>query len=49
MSFVSNGSIGTTATTSSNSTNPASASEKRKPQTAQQLIRENVQYLIEQL
>ena len=37
------------ATTSSNASNPASTSEKRKPQTAQQLIRENVQYLIEQL
>jgi N-terminal domain of anti-restriction factor ArdC len=34
---------------SSISTSPASASEKRKPATAQQLIRENVQYLIEQL
>ena len=29
--------------------NTASASEKRKPATAQQLVRENVQYLIEQL
>jgi hypothetical protein len=38
-----------TATTSNNASNPASASEKRKPATAQQLIRENVQYLIEQL
>jgi predicted Fe-Mo cluster-binding NifX family protein len=36
----------TTAITASNT---ASASEKRKPQTAQQLVRENVQYLIEQL
>lgn len=35
--------------TSSNATTPASASEKRKPETAQQLVRENVQYLIEQL
>jgi len=33
----------------SNVNNPASASEKRKPQTPQQLVRENVQYLIEQL
>ena len=29
--------------------NPASGSENRKPATAQQLVRENVQYLIEQL
>jgi hypothetical protein len=43
------------ATTASNgvnnsiASNPASGSENRKPQSAQQLIRENVQYLIEQL
>jgi hypothetical protein len=43
------------ASTASNGTastivgNTASASEKRKPSTAQQLVRENVQYLIEQL
>ncbi len=35
--------------TSSNANNTASASEKRKPQTAQQLIRENVLCLIAQL
>ena len=34
---------------SGNTSAPASASEKRKPASAQQLIRENVQYLIEQL
>ncbi|HVJ06473.1 MAG TPA: ATPase, T2SS/T4P/T4SS family [Candidatus Saccharimonadales bacterium] len=43
------------ATTASNGTvssitsNAASGSENRKPSTAQQLVRENVQYLIEQL
>jgi hypothetical protein len=39
------------AFTASNGTasNTASASEKRKPATAQQLVRENVQHLIEQL
>ena len=43
------------ATTVSNGTissiagNPASGSENRKPASAQQLVRENVQYLIEQL
>jgi hypothetical protein len=36
-------------TTGSIVSNSASASEKRKPSTAQQLVRENVQYLIEQL
>jgi hypothetical protein len=46
MSFA-NSSYAAAATLNSNS--PASASEKRKPATAQQLIRENVQYLIEQL
>jgi len=35
--------------TSSNASNPASGSENRKPATAQQLVRENVQFLIEQL
>ncbi len=35
--------------TSSIASNPASSSENRKPATAQQLVRENVQYLIEQL
>ena len=39
----------TTTATSSNASNPASASEKRKPQTAQQMIRENLQSLIAQL
>lgn len=39
----------TAPTTSSNANNTASASEKRKPQTAQQLIRENLQSLIAQL
>lgn len=37
------------STTSSNASNPASGSENRKPATAQQLVRENVQFLIEQL
>ena len=37
------------ATTNSNASNTASGSENRKPATAQQLVRENVQYLIEQL
>lgn len=36
-------------TASSNASKPASGSENRKPATAQQLVRENVQYLIEQL
>ncbi len=35
--------------TSSIASNPASGSENRKPVSAQQLVRENVQYLIEQL
>ena len=39
----------TAATTNSNGTLPASGSENRKPATAQQLVRENVQFLIEQL
>ncbi len=34
---------------SSIASNPASGSENRKPTSAQQLVRENVQYLIEQL
>ena len=41
--IVSNGITGSIATT------PASGSENRKPVSAQQLVRENVQYLIEQL
>ena len=36
-------------TASSIASNTASGSENRKPATAQQLVRENVQYLIEQL
>jgi hypothetical protein len=36
-------------TTSGNASNPAPGSENRKPATAQQLVRENVQFLIEQL
>ena len=36
-------------TANSNTSNTASGSENRKPATAQQLVRENVQYLIEQL
>jgi antirestriction protein ArdC len=36
-------------TVSSMASNPASGSENRKPSSAQQLVRENVQYLIEQL
>jgi hypothetical protein len=42
-------SIASNGRTGSIATNPASGSENRKPQTAQQLVRENVQYLIEQL
>jgi len=45
-------SVATTAshgTASSIASNPASDSKNRKPTSAQQLIRENVQYLIEQL
>lgn len=37
------------ANTDSSTSNTASGSENRKPATAQQLVRENVQYLIEQL
>jgi hypothetical protein len=47
MSF--NAAVSSHATTSSNLSNTASASEKRKPATPQQLVRENVQYLIQQL
>jgi hypothetical protein len=43
---ISNGNF---ATSNSNASNAASGSENRKPATAQQLVRENVQYLIEQL
>lgn len=46
MSYLSNN---TTANTSSIASNTASGSENRKPATAQQLVRENVQFLIEQL
>ncbi|MDR3754788.1 MAG: ArdC family protein [Terracidiphilus sp.] len=46
----SNATISNAATTASSiGSNPASDSKNRKPATAQQLIRENVQYLIEQL
>lgn len=41
--------INIAATPNSNASNTASGSENRKPATAQQLVRENVQYLIEQL
>ena len=50
-----NSSNGNSAFTASNgstsgiTSNPASDSKNRKPATAQQLVRENVQYLIEQL
>ena len=43
---ISNGNF---VTPNSNASNTASGSENRKPATAQQLVRENVQYLIEQL
>jgi len=55
MEYQSNANGSSAATTASNSTassivsNPASGSENRKPTSAQQLVRENVQYLIEQL
>jgi antirestriction protein ArdC len=55
MEYQSNNSNSTSTSTASNGTasnivsNTASANEKRKPSTAQQLVRENVQYLIEQL
>lgn len=41
--------INSNGTASSIANNTASGSENRKPATAQQLVRENVQYLIEQL
>ncbi len=47
MSYLS--SNNTAANTSKHASNPASGSENRKPATAQQLVRENVQFLIEQL
>jgi len=47
MSYLS--SNNTAANTSSHASNPASGSENRKPASAQQLVRENVQFLIEQL
>jgi hypothetical protein len=46
MSYLNSNSV---SATSSNASNPASGSENRKPATAQQLVRENVQFLIEQL
>jgi hypothetical protein len=49
MEYQSNNSSSAAFTASSIASNPASASEKRKPATAQQLVRENVQYLIQQL
>jgi hypothetical protein len=49
MSFTSTGYSTAAATLGSNANNPASASEKRKPASAQQLVRENVQFLIQQL
>ncbi len=55
MSYQNNSSHSSSAFTASNGTtgniasNPASGRENRKPATAQQLVRENVQYLIEQL
>ncbi|MGH6680229.1 MAG: hypothetical protein ACREDL_15170, partial [Bradyrhizobium sp.] len=50
MEYQSNGnSAAISGTASSIATNTASGSENRKPATAQQLVRENVQYLIEQL
>jgi hypothetical protein len=55
MEYQSNDNVSNAATTASNSTassiasNPASDSNNRKPASAQQLVRENVQYLIEQL
>lgn len=42
-------SIASIASNNGNGSNPASSRENRKPQTAQQLVRENVQYLIGQL
>ena len=41
--------IASNGATSSTASNPASSSENRKPTTAQQLVRENVQFLIQQL
>jgi len=51
MEYQSNANGSSAATTASNGivSNPASGSENRKPTSAQQLVRENVQYLIEQL
>jgi hypothetical protein len=52
MSYPGNNNSASTASngsTSSTASTPASGSENRKPTTAQQLVRENVQYLIEQL
>jgi antirestriction protein ArdC len=55
MEYPSNDNSSSAATTASNGTassiasNPASDSNNRKPASAQQLVRENVQYLIEQL
>jgi nitrate reductase beta subunit len=53
MEYQSNNSNSATTTSNGtangNASNTASGSENRKPATAQQLVRENVQYLIEQL
>jgi hypothetical protein len=51
MEYQSNSAISSASngTTSSIASTTASGSENRKPATAQQLVRENVQYLIEQL
>ncbi|HEY6849873.1 MAG TPA: hypothetical protein VI320_27175 [Terracidiphilus sp.] len=52
MEYQSNSNSASTASngsTSSNASNTAPGSENRKPASAQQLIRENVQFLIQQL
>ena len=50
MSYLNNStSTASNGTANSIASNPASGSENRKPATAQQLVRENVQFLIEQL
>ena len=41
--------IASNGATSSIASNPASSNENRKPVSAQQLVRENVQFLIQQL
>ena len=49
ISAITTTSNGNFATSNSNASNTASGNENRKPATAQQLVRDNVQYLIEQL